>query len=383
MLNPLTVSQTILPVVDKQLLFLGDMELGNEVVASIARGEIHPSTHESYAWKEASAAYLTEQQQQRKQTKLASVVVNSTRSLTSSETGSLVQSDAEAGVPNCDLVSHCDSSRPHAILTACHRQEPRGIGEMQLEKPRPSSSSSWGHLNSLLGSSVHILNFRSPKVSDTFKPLNSLERRHEGTSGSLGSDVRCLENQVVRTQVKRVCNPATRRWDERGSGFDGEVLCRVNSSRPTFGSTNGPNANPAVVDLTSDSPAMVPAITGRGEKDNEIDAQLPTLSTKRKRLRSQEVSEHTAHSEYSEPVKLPRLVRPIPFRSFPVAISKAPQSVCGSVRSISAVSPQSASPTPPSSVSYARATFAEAKWDRILADELDSDQDEPSVNGCA
>jgi len=197
MLNPLTLSEAILPMVDRRLLFLGNAELGSDVVASIARGEIHPATHESYAWRDAALALQSEQQlgQHRQRQEHPAGDRTSLRSLTSSETSSATHSEVD--VRESDSVSHCASrtsqdaserfEQPQAQLYHDRNEDnlPRRTA-VRYEKPRPSSSSSWAHLGSLLGSSAHILNFRSPKVSDNFKPLSSLIR----AVGARGQGVR-------------------------------------------------------------------------------------------------------------------------------------------------------------------------------------------------
>ncbi|GAB9473418.1 hypothetical protein Gpo141_00010569 [Globisporangium polare] len=62
MLNPLTLSKEILPLVDKELHFLGNVELRDDIIALIACGEVHPVTLDSYDWKEAAEALNEEQQ---------------------------------------------------------------------------------------------------------------------------------------------------------------------------------------------------------------------------------------------------------------------------------------------------------------------------------
>ncbi|CAI5703952.1 unnamed protein product [Peronospora effusa] len=78
MLCPLGISKDILQRVDKGLSFLGNLELRDDIVASIASGHIHPVTHESYAWKDTAAAVLLE-------TEVVANHKRSTRSLTSFE----------------------------------------------------------------------------------------------------------------------------------------------------------------------------------------------------------------------------------------------------------------------------------------------------------
>lgn len=60
MLNPLTLSQHILPLVSNDLFFLGDMEQSDELILSISHGLVHPRTHESYAWEDIYAELAKE-----------------------------------------------------------------------------------------------------------------------------------------------------------------------------------------------------------------------------------------------------------------------------------------------------------------------------------
>lgn len=60
MLNPLKLSQHILPLVSNDLFFLGDMEKSDELILSISRGLVHPMTHESYAWEDVYAELAKE-----------------------------------------------------------------------------------------------------------------------------------------------------------------------------------------------------------------------------------------------------------------------------------------------------------------------------------
>ena len=84
MLCPPDVSKDILQRVDKGLGFLGNVELRDDVVASIASGHIHPVTHESYAWKDTAATVLLETEV------VAEHMRSKTRSSTSSESSGVI-----------------------------------------------------------------------------------------------------------------------------------------------------------------------------------------------------------------------------------------------------------------------------------------------------
>ncbi|KAJ8558922.1 hypothetical protein ON010_g8527 [Phytophthora cinnamomi] len=221
MLSPLDASKDILPRVDKGLHFLGNVELRDDVVAFIASGQINPVTHESYVWKDTAAAVLLEEERQASSKPRPKS--SRTRSSTSSESSGMV-------LPH---QRQAESSQEDPIASS--RRAQASTSRVQYEKPRPSSHSSWTHLDSVLGSSDHIVNFRSPKVSENFKPLAAL---HEppvsiGSSSITAHDLKDFESRPVRSHVQRVRNPANRRRDGKGSGFEGEVLCKVDSSSLT------------------------------------------------------------------------------------------------------------------------------------------------------
>lgn len=348
MLNPLTLSKEILPLVDKGLHFLGNIELRDDVVALIACGEVHPVTLDSYDWKEAAEA-LNEEQQSSLAPK------PSTHSMTSTE--SSVIDRQERSRPECDdRSSHCTNvSQPEVGEYGAHNPLPinqRGKRE-DRERPKPASTS-WSHLDSVLGTSLHILNFRSPKVSDNFRPLVSLPNRapisHGGTTSK---EMKEFENQSVRQTVKRIKNPAKRRREENGSGFDGEVMCHIDGSS----SSQRPRRSSDLV-VEEDSVFQM--------RQDDSSAALVTPS----------------------PLSIKPMKRPFPF-AFQNADSAERQdsSSCdnaSSTRSGSnfmwALRPshQQKSRAPSEYSSYSRATCAEEKWDRILGAELD---DEGSGSG--
>lgn len=377
MLNPLTLSNEILPLVDKQLLFLGNIEMGDDVVASIARAEIHPSTHESYVWKEAGAALLSErhqemlrQQQKQQEEHQALAKAVSIRSQSSSEAsivaGSKVDlrhrkrsSKGEVSVSE----DGSENSEPQHPRTSTMSTNPGDGLPMRFERPRPSSSSSWAHLDSLLGSSAHILNFRSPKVSDNFKPLSShkpssSQARLE-TSADLAHTIKAFEDQPVRAPNKRIRNPINRRRDDKGSGFEGEVLCRVEASRD-----DSDHATLRRVSVDGADPDDIPGASRSRDPS-------PT-APKKQRLINREVLASAVNSGDGDHRSAVRLTRPTPFGCLSRQISMGDVEREGQSEATMA---SRSSPTSPStgSSSYARATSAEAKWDRILQQEEDEE----------
>ncbi|RLN76562.1 hypothetical protein BBJ28_00025241 [Nothophytophthora sp. Chile5] len=358
MLNPLELSKDILPLVDKELRFLGDMELRQDVVASIASGQIHPVTHESYAWKDvAAAAALMERQQALPITKpTARSSTSSESSVTLPHHSDTSHKEFEATSSNGPGSSQDEQgrSRHREHATIADHQRLVTSSRLHYEKPRPSSSSSWTHLDSVLGSSPHILNFRSPKVSEDFRPIAALHG-HQLPSGGASTakhELKAFENQAARTHVKRVRNPTHRRCDGKGSGFDGEVLCRVEAA-------------------SSREPHLNTGLHSALDRLSDVENAPPPPS---KRLKLPE-----RPSSPSEPVEADRQPpkRPTPFG-------------CGQELSSSSSAVDSSSewrwrpPTPrpaeqqqparSSSASW-RATSAEEKWDRILRDELAGSSD--------
>ncbi|GMF49372.1 unnamed protein product [Phytophthora fragariaefolia] len=341
MLSPLDASKEILTRVDKGLHFLGNVELRDDVVASIASGQIHPITHESYVWKDTAAAVMLEEE------RLAVPKSNSskTRSSTSSESSGM-----DVALHHRRPLDYGDnSSQEDPIVAARRSQAP--APHVRFEKPRPSSHSSWTHLDSVLGSSDHIVNFRSPKVSENFKPLAALhEPSSTAASSTTSHDLKTFESRPVRSHVQRVRNPSNRRRDGKGSGFEGEVLCKVESSSFT-GSAISHNLNDA--DRLTD------------------EESAPPPQAKRLRLLGCASSPSSASSRVSE-AGSQKLLRPTPFGCGHRA-SSPPRSV--------ALPPRPLQCRPHSA---ALATSAEEKWDRILSDELDElDDADSQVRGRA
>ncbi|KAL7682809.1 putative XPG/Rad2 endonuclease, PIN-like domain superfamily, 5'-3' exonuclease domain superfamily [Plasmopara halstedii] len=339
MLSPLDVSKDILPLVEKGLHFLGNVELRDEVVASIASGQLHPVTHESYVWNNTAANVRLEEEPG-----ISNSKTSRTRSLTSSESSGMAmpQQDYRPIDPLFgEISSHMRTANPRT----------------RYQKPRPSSCSSWTHLDSVLGSSDHIVNFRSPKVSENFRPLAAL---HD-PSASIRSlsinaqDLKNFKSLPIRDQVKRVRNPTNRRRDGKGSGFDGEVLCRVE---------HGNVSNPGTI---TESRLKSAAIEGNyGRLTDEENA--PLKQEKRRRLsQCPSLPSSSLSSQGSNCFSHTQLYRPTPF-----GCGQRPFSPTNSVHKLPPRHSQHTYPADPKPTSRnAFAVSAEEKWDRILCEELD------------
>ncbi|KAH7467086.1 Exonuclease 1 [Phytophthora ramorum] len=353
MLRPLDVSKDILQQVDKGLHFLGNVELRDDVVASMASGQIHPVTHESYAWKDTVAAELLEERQG-----ASNLKSNRTRSSTSSESSGVMMSRQHHR--NYDIATNNtpeDSSQEDPGSTTSRTRAT--TSHARYEKPRPSSRSSWTHLDSVLGSSDHIVNFRSPKVSENFKPLAAL---HDplASAGSSRHDLKEFESRPVRAHVKRVRNPTNRRRDGKGSGFEGEVLCKVDTANP--GSGNHAHHSTAAANC------------GLDRLTDEENAPPPSQA-KRPKLFGCSSSPPSSPSSRVSEASSQQLVRPTPFGCGQRQSVSSPTnnvSVRWSLPPRHSQQQRSIQPTiSKAACSYAFATSAEEKWDRILGDELD------------
>ncbi|RMX68757.1 hypothetical protein KXD40_005016 [Peronospora effusa] len=362
MLCPLDISKDILQRVDKGLGFLGNVELRDDVVASIASGHIHPVTHESYVWKDTAAAVLLETE----------VVANHkrsrTRSSTSSESSGIIlprryqEEAATATSPN----TPDDLSQEEPITARASHRSRVVASRVRYEKPRPSSRSSWTHLDSVLGSSDHIVNFRSPKVSENFKPLAALYERPTSIRNSsvTTQNLKGFESRPVRDHVKRVRNPSNRRRDGKGSGFEGEVLCRVDQVHTSS--------------IGSSTDVRQSTLAGTCDSDRMTDEEnAPPQQAKRPKVFGRPSSPSSPLSSHkSETSSQMLLVRPTPFECgqrppiCPTASAgfnwKLPQHHSQQPRS-----PPPAATKPASNCAYAMT--AEEKWDRILGDEIDDD----------
>ncbi|CAI5713224.1 unnamed protein product [Peronospora destructor] len=360
MLCPLNISKDILQRVDNGLGFLGNVELRDDVVASIASGHIHPLTHESYAWKDTAAAVLLETDI------VANHKRNRTRSSTSSESSGIIlprryQKDAaiaaSANTPN-------DLSQEETISTLSLHRSRTVASRVRYEKPRPSSQSSWTHLDSVLGSSDHIVNFRSPKVSENFRPLAALYEPPTSirNSSATAQSLKGFESCPVRDHVKRVRNPSNRRRDGKGSGFEGEVLCRVDQGHTSS--------------LGNSTDVRQSTLAGICDSDRMTDEEnAPPQQAKRPRVFGHPLPPSSPLSSHiSEASSQMLLVRPTPFDCgqgppiYPTASAgfnwKLPQHHSQQPRS-----PPPAATNPASN--YAYVISAEEKWDRILGDEID------------
>ncbi|CAI5717214.1 unnamed protein product [Hyaloperonospora brassicae] len=358
MLNPLDVSMDILPKVDTGLHFLGNVELRNDVVASIASGQIHPVTHESYAWKNTAAADLCEDEA------IGSLKQRSTRSLTSSESSGIIASRRPqritAFVAAGSTYAPSGSSQDEPIATTNKTK----TSSVRYEKPRPSSQSSWTHLDSVLGSSDHIVNFRSPKVSENFTPLaalhNPLVSTH--TPSMLMQHLKEFERRPARGRAKRVRNPTNRRRDGKGSGFEGEVLCRVDQGH-ILTNGNGHDVRHNIADATC-RPAELTAAE-----------EVAPQNAKRPKVFDRPPSAPVSHSSpASNCSSRKQLIRPTPF-----ICDTRPSATLGDDVAFNwtlpprhAQQPRSlSSATATSASNHAFATSAEEKWDRILGDDID------------
>ncbi|TDH72610.1 hypothetical protein CCR75_001018 [Bremia lactucae] len=347
MLHPLDISNDILPLVDQGLHFLGDVELRDSVVAAIASGHVHPVTHESYRWKDAAASTLFTEEQATSHSK-----TSMTRSSTSSESNDILSSHLHR--------RHYRNSKAldELAFEETMYSAPPAVVRVQYEKPRPSSRSSWTHLDSVLGSSDHIVNFRSPKVSENFQPLAALHdppavRR---TSGIKTYNLKEFERRPNRDHVKRVRNPTNRRRDGKGSGFEGEVLCRVDQGQV---------------------PSLIRSSKYRRDaaRDNDVNSLLNEQNArlaqqKRQRITpspSSPLSSRGSSASSGNPLIRPTLSdcgqQPCFSENSGVLNSQMPR------RYDSYKSGNSIVPKPTSH--YAFATFAEEKWDRILQDEIE------------
>ncbi|KAK1940559.1 Exonuclease 1 [Phytophthora citrophthora] len=327
LLTPLDASKHILPLVDKGLHFLGNVELRDDVVASIASGQIHPVTHESYVWKDTAAAVLQEEEEQPASNSAR------TRSSTSSENSGLAQPHRR---------KRNNPARPDKSSQEEFPSARAAIARIRYEKPRPSSRSNWTHLDSVLGFSDHIVNFRSPKVSENFKPLSPLP------APTVKASIKDLESRPAHDHVKRVRNPANRRRDGKGSGFEGEVLCRIDQGQtPKLrGSTEAETVDYDADRLTDEENA-------------------PSQPVKRLRLSEHSSSLSSRMSESSSQ----KLVRPTPF-----GCSQRPSSTQSSVSLNRKLPPRHFQQRSIHSEPVSNRTFAmsaEEKWDRILSDEID------------
>lgn len=363
MLNPLTLSKDILSFVDKELHFLGDIELRDETVALIASGDIHPGTLDSYDWKDAAEA-LNEQQ-------LACLIAKpSAHSMTSTES-SLVDKPERNHVEYDDQSSRCtivsqpeesggrDAPPQYRSSKGKTRAPPSSIEREDREQPKPASSSSWSRLGSLVGGLPHIEHFRSPKVSDNFRPLVSQSCNTPAFhSGATSREMKAFETQSVRQSVKRIKNPKKRRREGNGSGFDGEVLCRIDSSSASY------------------RRPVSKVVVGKGNEGDEDDEGIAE--------QDKGVTSNPAASLPPE-IIAKQLRRPTPF-AFQSATLQEKEHRDGSIitNSSSADSRSEvtwnlrapfqprASDSPRGYSPYSHATYAEEKWDRILGAEIDA-----------
>lgn len=316
------------------------MQQPDQVAVSISRGLMNPITHERYEWEDPPAQVVKA---------LPSDLLSSVQSMTSSESSkrTIDWGNDQVSVMNSDID---DSSQQHNVSgndfgERDHIKKQR----MALQQKRISrediSSSSWAHLESVLGPSVHILNFRSPKVSDNFKSLverNSVVPDVQPSTNA--AKLKGFETQPIRKNLKRVRNPRNRkREDQATSGFEGEISCHVTaSSRRDHISQFEATQNDS-----QEKPSAIKSHKATTEQSIPLIPSSPLLTTDTGRLflPSRGVSALRT-SDLGHPM--------FPWTKQPHAAMDKP------------VSPLS---------SYSRTSYVEDKWDRILLEEEASNED--------
>lgn len=340
MLNPLPLSKEILPLVDNELQFLGDIELRDDVAALIASGQVHPVTLESYDWKKVAAAFQEEQ-------RFCLPPNPSARSMTSTES---VVEMPDASRPDYDAnASQPDVSERDAPLRRQTFKRKQNASRQEEDREQPKrASTSWSHLDSVLGTSIHILNFRSPKVSDNFKPLVSLSNRASvllGSSASTG--LKEFENRPVRETVQRVKNPVNRRRGDKGSGFEGEVSCRIDASRTSLSERAELHGDPTPVKNPRSAVQSAPGVPSSAIPSESLRRPFP-FGFQNNPQRHEHLSSSSSSGE------------------------------SGSELLWALQSCQQKPRAPSEYSSYSRAAHAEEKWDRILGAELDGNSESGS-----
>lgn len=359
MLNPLAVSGDLVQLVDKELRFLGNLELKDDVVASIAHGTIHPTTHESYAWKEtAELQSLTPPE-------------GSSRSMTSSETSSV------SGIQHAQAAARkrpgSSGSHDRAVPVTDDDEEVGDVHRQALQAvdSRKPSLSSWRHLDGVLGNSTHILNFRSPKVSENFRSLVSSDtQRLQFHAGKTADSMKAFEDIPCRPSLKRVRNPRNRKRDNQTSGFDGEVTCRVDLTEPA---TQRLTQRRRLASETSDGMD--------GSEPRDLSTTPTSASTSLYgRADTQATGKRTPF--FAQNRQYPPIAT-----SSSLLLDRRPLSpLSGSDRESEVIwAPGTATGRPGSAfnaITARRAVSAEEKWDRILERELDSGSDDDGDATC-
>ncbi|KAL0583489.1 hypothetical protein ABG067_006607 [Albugo candida] len=147
LLNALDQSSDIVALLGSDLRFLGDVAMRHEVAASIASAIIHPITHETYSWIDAS-------RQEEEATNCGAEVSNQSYSTHSAE--------GSVGGVTTESENEAPPARENTPLQRSYQSE------LTPQSPLKQKSETKFQpvLDSLLGSSAHILDFRSPKNTD-------------------------------------------------------------------------------------------------------------------------------------------------------------------------------------------------------------------------
>lgn len=343
-MNPLNLSEDILDLVDKDLLFLGDMQQPDHVVVSISRGLMNPITFERYEWEDTPAQLVKA---------VPSDLLPSVQSMTSSESSkrTIDWGNDQVSV----LSSNGDDCSQRRIVAR------NGFGENDhIKKQRialqqknisreDKPSSSWAHLESVLGPSAHILNFRSPKVSDNFKSLverNSVLAVRQPNTNAV--QLRDFETQPVRKNFKRVRNPRNRKREEQStSGFEGEISCHVTAS-----SNRSDRVSPFEA-TQNDSQEQSIAVNTVKAMDAAVGRKIPSSP-----------SSPLATTDDTGGLFLP-LRDTTALRTSDIGQRMFPWTTQPRAPIVKPMSPLS---------SYSRASYVEDKWDRILLAEEESNK---------
>nr|CCA24465.1 exonuclease 1 putative [Albugo laibachii Nc14] len=214
LLNALDQSKEIVALLGSDLRFLGDVTMRHEVAASIAKAIIHPITHETYSWLDVS-------RQEEEATKFGqevSIQSFSPHSAEGSVGGVTTESENEVPPVREDPMENTTGNSYSSEVSP------------NLPQKQKSESRFQPVLDSLLGSSAHILDFRSPKVSDNFHSLVSTTSISQSYRPDANMDIKQYESKSIRTLSKSSCNHLKRTEHGSKSGFAGEVLCRINQS---------------------------------------------------------------------------------------------------------------------------------------------------------
>jgi hypothetical protein len=207
MLNPIDISEKLISEIGLSLSFLGDPSIGGEVASSIANGLIHPLTRESYALQEETLelSIISSKKRGRKNGELInSPPLASSTKLPRQSLRSLKQNVAtpfDGIVHNKDRQSHC-------------------LVEVQ------DSPSGWAHLDSVLGASPHILNFKSPHVSESFRSLVGKSAVPLNPTSMTALNFDHLKHPATSSGRKRIRLESTKHKGV-SKGYEGGVSCSV------------------------------------------------------------------------------------------------------------------------------------------------------------